>query len=89
MMNKQQIKSLKARAHSLKPTVLIGAKGLTDAVLAETDIALEAHELIKIKVAGAEREDRKPLFLNLCAQLSAELIQILGNTATVYRQKQE
>ena len=50
---------LKAKAHNLKPVVLMGAKGLTQAVIDETEIALLAHELIKIKINGQEKNDRK------------------------------
>lgn len=82
-------KTLKAQAHHLKPVVLLGAKGLTDAVVAETDIALNAHELIKVKINGAEKEDRIAMANSLCQQLSADLVQMIGNTAIIYRKKQE
>ena len=52
-----QIKELRARAHKLEPVVIIGAKGLTDEVLAEIDRALKAHELIKVR-AALERDER-------------------------------
>lgn len=78
-------KSLKAQAHHLKPVVLLGAKGLTDPVVAETDIALKAHELIKVKINGAEKEDRIEMAHTLCQRLAAELIQMIGNTAIIYR----
>lgn len=84
-MNKDAIKQLKTRAHQLKPVIMIGAKGLTDAVLAETEIALETHELIKIKIAGAEREDRKKIIATLSEQLEATLIQTIGKIATIYK----
>ncbi|MGL6036053.1 MAG: YhbY family RNA-binding protein, partial [Legionella sp.] len=58
--------SLKAQAHHLKPTILLGAKGLTEAVVAETHIALQTHELIKVKINGAEKEDRLVMAHDLC-----------------------
>ncbi|MGQ3888339.1 ribosome assembly RNA-binding protein YhbY [Legionella sp. CNM-1927-20] len=79
--------TLKARAHHLRPVVLLGAKGLTTAIVAETDVALNAHELIKVKINGAEKEDRQKMATELCQQLNAELIQLIGNTAIIYRQK--
>ncbi|WP_058534445.1 ribosome assembly RNA-binding protein YhbY [Legionella saoudiensis] len=82
-------RSLKAQAHHLKPVVLIGAKGLTEAVTAETDVALLAHELIKVKINGAEREDRILMANELCQQLSAELVQLIGNTAIIYRKNED
>lgn len=82
-------RSLKAQAHHLKPVVLLGAKGVTDAVIAETDNALQAHELIKVKINGAERDARATMTQQLCEQLKAELIQVIGNTAVLYRKKVE
>lgn len=81
--------ALKARAHHLKPVVLLGAKGLTPAIIEETNIALIAHELIKIKINGAERENRQLMATELCTQLHADLIQLIGNTAIIYRKNQE
>ena len=82
-------KSLKAQAHHLKPVILLGAKGLTEAVVAETDIALNAHELIKVKINGAEKEDRIEMANVLCQQLTADLVQMIGNTAIIYRKKKD
>jgi RNA-binding protein len=81
--------SLKAQAHHLKPVVLLGAKGLTEAVIAETNIALLAHELIKVKINGAEKEDRILMANELCQQLEAELVQLIGSTAIIYRKNKE
>ena len=81
--------SLKARAHHLKPVIILGAKGLTDAVVAETDNALKTHELIKVKINGAEKEDRIAMSQQLCQQLEAELVQMIGNTAILYRKNKE
>jgi len=88
-VDKKTIQVLKARAHSLKPVVMIGDKGLTDAVLAETNIALDAHELIKIKIAGHDREDKQAITQELCHELDAQLIQKIGNIIVVYRLNSE
>jgi RNA-binding protein len=81
--------SLRAKAHHLKPVVLLGAKGLTEAVVIETDIALQAHELIKVKINGAEKEDRIIIANSLCDKLGAGLVQLIGNTAILYRKRKE
>ncbi|HAT1660594.1 TPA: ribosome assembly RNA-binding protein YhbY [Legionella pneumophila] len=81
--------SLKAKAHHLKPVVLLGAKGLTEAILTETNVALLAHELIKVKINGAEKEDRMQMARALCEQLDAELVQMIGNTLVLYRKNNE
>lgn len=81
--------TLKARAHHLKPVILLGAKGLTPAIIDETNIALTTHELIKVKINGAEREDRQLIAAEICQQLQAELIQLIGHTAIIYRKNEE
>lgn len=81
--------TLKAKAHHLKPVVLLGAKGLTAAVVEETHIALYSHELIKVKINGAEKADRQLIAEDLCKQLHAELVQLIGSTAIIYRKNEE
>jgi RNA-binding protein len=82
-------KSLKSKAHHLKPVVLLGAKGLTEAVVAETNIALQSHELIKVKISGVEKQDKLNLAAELSLQLHADLVQLIGNTAVLYRKNEE
>lgn len=84
-MDNARKKALKAKAHHLKPVVLLGNKGLTEAVIAETEIALLSHELIKVKINGAEKEDRVQITAELCEKLKAELVQMIGNTVIIYR----
>lgn len=88
-MNTTFKQSLKAKAHHLKPVVLLGAKGLTPAVIEETNVALTSHELIKIKINGAEKEDRRTIAIELCNQLNAELIQLIGTIVIIYRKNDE
>lgn len=85
MINTTLKQALKAQAHHLKPVVLLGAKGLTPAVTEEAHIALTAHELIKVKINGAEKPERIQMANDLCRQLQADLIQVIGNTAVIYR----
>jgi RNA-binding protein len=84
-----QKKALKAQAHHLKPVVLLGNKGLTPEVIAEINVALIAHELIKVKINGQEKEDRITMTQVLCQELSAETVQIIGNTSIIYRKNKE
>lgn len=85
MLTKEQRLKLKQQAHHLKPVVLIGQKGLTDAVIKETDLALKAHEYIKIKMNGCDKDERISLTQDLCQNLSAELIESIGHVVTIYR----
>ena len=84
----QQIREYRAQAHSLKPVVMIGNKGLTDNVLAEIEIALDHHELIKVKIA-AEREERKQMAQEIAAATEASPIQEIGQMVVFYRKKVE
>jgi len=82
-------RTLKAKAHHLNPVVLIGAKGLTPAVIEEINVALLAHELIKIKMHGGEKKERQAFAEDICQQLHADLIGIIGHIAIVYRKKKK
>lgn len=82
-------RALRARAHPLQPVVIVGAKGLTDSVLKEAEAALESHELIKVKLATDDREERASQFLTLAVALSASPVQQIGKIAVLYREKAE
>ncbi|MDX1453742.1 MAG: YhbY family RNA-binding protein [Oleiphilaceae bacterium] len=84
-LSQAQRKTFKQQAHHLKPVVITGAAGLTEAVLAEIELALEHHELIKIRFGAGDRDDRKAMIDECCAATGAELVQKIGATATVYR----
>ena len=83
-MNPIQKKKLKAQAHSLNPVVMIGQGGLTEAVIKEINLALDTHELIKVKIR-AERDDRKIISEQICSQTLSEQIQSIGQIAVLYR----
>jgi RNA-binding protein len=88
-MNKEKILQLRKQAHHLKPIILIGQKGLTEAVLTETNIALDAHECIKIKIGGCERDERPEIINQICQSLKAELIDTIGHIAVIYRKNEQ
>ncbi len=87
-MNSEQLKQMKTQAHELRPVIMIGQAGLTEAVLKEIELALDTHELIKIKVR-AEREQRKQIQQRICTETTAELIQSIGQIIVIYRKKPE
>lgn len=78
-------RGLKARAHALEPIIHIGHGGLTDAVVAEIDRALTAHELIKVRAAGHDRETRSELFTAICARTDAAPVQEVGKVLVLWR----
>lgn len=86
-MTPRERKALKARAHPLDPIVHVGEKGLTDAVMAEIDRALEAHELIKVRAGGLEREEREAALAQICNRLAAQPVQHIGKVLVLYREK--
>lgn len=77
--------ALKARAHPLKPVVMIGESGLTPTVLAEIERALSSHELIKIRVFGDDRAVRAELLAAICAQTGSAPVQQIGKLLVVWR----
>ena len=81
----KQIAHLRGLAHSLSPVVMIGNNGLTENVIKEIDLNLNAHELIKIQVAGDDRDVRKAMYAEICAKSSAIDIHHIGKQLIIYR----
>ena len=75
---------LKGRAHKLDPIVIIGADGLSAAVIAEIERALKSHELIKVRV-NADREAREAMLEEICAKTGARPVQHIGKILVVFR----
>ena len=85
----EQRRALRAAAHHLHPVVTVAGKGLAATVVKEIDRCLTAHELIKLKLQGIEREDRDALQAEICAQLDCASVQHIGNILVLWRQKPE
>ncbi|WP_375751202.1 ribosome assembly RNA-binding protein YhbY [Vibrio sp. HN007] len=88
-LSTKQKQHLKGLAHNLKPVVLMGANGLTEAVLAEIELALDHHELIKIKVTSEDRETRKLIIEAIVRETGAENVQTIGKVLVLFRQTDE
>ncbi|MBX3619960.1 MAG: YhbY family RNA-binding protein [Rhizobacter sp.] len=80
-----QRKEIRAQAHHLDPVVRIGGEGLTAAVIKETDSALKAHGLIKVRVFSDERDAREEMLARLCDELGAAPIQHIGKLLVLWR----
>ena len=76
---------LRGIAHSKNPIVSIGNKGLTAAVLNEIELALEQHELLKIKLPGASKAEKTTILENISEQSNSQIVQLIGNVGVVYR----
>ena len=77
--------ALRAAAHPLRPVVLIGDNGLTEAVLKEIDLNLTVHELIKVRAGTADREARDEMLKTICDTLSCAAVHHLGKMLILYR----
>ena len=82
-------KLLKARAHALKPVVTVGNERLSAPVLKEIETSLRAHDLIKIRVTGDDRDARLALLGEVCNRTGASPVQHIGKILVVYRESQE
>jgi RNA-binding protein len=78
-------KDKRGEAHHLDPVVLIGADGLTPAVLKETDAALKAHGLIKVRMFSDDRDEREAVLLKLADELGAAPVQHIGKLLVLWR----
>ncbi|MBN3765498.1 YhbY family RNA-binding protein [Burkholderia sp. Ac-20365] len=84
-VSSEQRADLRSQAHALKPVVIVGAEGLTDAVLTEIKVHLKAHQLIKIRVFGDEREERIAIYDDICDRLNAAPIQHIGKLLVIWK----
>lgn len=88
-LTERQKKFLRRQAHTLKPVVSAGDKGLSPAVVAEIESALEHHELIKISVRIGDRDARNSAIAQLVDEMGAILVSRVGNIAALYRPRKK
>lgn len=83
-----QKRFLRSRAHHLKPVVMVGQHGLGENILSEVEIALDAHELIKVKIA-AGRDERAAITRAILDSSGAELVQTIGQMSVLFRRNEK
>ena len=90
-LNSGQIKRLRAEGHrlKLKPVVMVGQKGLSDNLHNEIDVALNHHELIKLRIPALDKPAKRELSQAICAQHQASLIESIGSVIVIYRLNKE
>jgi RNA-binding protein len=88
-LSASQKRYLRSFAHDLKPVILVGQKGITPALLAEFDGTLAHHELVKVKLADDDRDERAQSIEAMRAHTGAEVVQAIGKTATFFRRNPE
>ncbi|MEQ1487746.1 MAG: YhbY family RNA-binding protein [Methylotenera sp.] len=85
-MNSKQISYLRGLAHNLNPVVMISNKGLSESVMKEIHVNLDAHELIKIKVMNDDKALRTQMLTDICEQTGAVAVHHIGKQLVIYRQ---
>ena len=88
-LSTKQKQFLKGLAHHLSPVVMLGGNGLTEGVLAEIDNALNHHELIKVKIAGADRETKQLIIDAIVRETKSSNVQTIGHILVLYRPSEE
>ncbi|MDZ7753737.1 MAG: YhbY family RNA-binding protein [Gammaproteobacteria bacterium] len=89
MLSGKEKNDLRGRAHGMRPVVTVGAGGAGPGVLAELEAALQAHQLVKVKLPSSDRYERAALADHLCTASGAELVQTMGRMAVLYRARQD
>lgn len=88
-LTNSQRRYLRGLAHDLKPVILVGAKGVTDALIAEFGNALDQHELVKVRIPAEDREDFATQAEHLAHAGKAETVQTIGRTAVFFRRNDD
>lgn len=88
-LSASQRRYLRGLCHSLRPVILLGAKGVSDAVIKELELALDQHELVKIKLSGGDRDQRQQQIDALTEATGAQMVQQIGHTASVFRRNED
>ena len=88
-LTNNQKKYLRGIAHGLNPMIMIGANGVTESLMAELESTLAHHEILKIKIASADRDERKEIIKHLVDETGALLVQTIGKICVIYRQNDE
>lgn len=84
-LSRQQIKDFRRIGHQLNPVVILGNNGVSEGVCEEIKRALHDHELIKIKLIGDDREERKAIVNEIAALTDSAVAQMIGKTALLYK----
>lgn len=84
-LTSKQKSHLRSLAHKLKPVVMLGNSGLTEGVINETVSRLAHHELIKVRISGADREERNTMSETLARETNSEVVNTIGHITVLYR----
>ena len=88
-LSPSQRRYLRSLAHDLHPVILLGAKGATEAVVKELDLALSHHELVKVKLSGGDKEERQQQIDFLTDGTRSENVQQIGHIVVLFRRNED
>jgi RNA-binding protein len=89
VLSGKQRRFLRAMGHHREPVVQVGKEGISEGLVAALDVALDTHELIKIKLGESAGADRRAMGAAVAEAAGGELVQVLGRTVLVYRRRKE
>ena len=89
MLSPTQRRYLRSLAHDLRPVILLGNKGATEAVAKELGQALDIHELVKVKLSGGDKDERQAQIAFLAGQTGAENVQEIGHIVVLFRRNEQ
>lgn len=84
-LSPSQIRYLRSLAHDLSPVILLGNKGASEAVVKELGLALDIHELVKVKLSGGDKDERQAQIDVLTAGTGSEQIHQIGHVVVLFR----
>lgn len=85
MLNSRQRAQLRALANGIEPVFQIGKGGVADTIIKQTDDALEARELIKLKTLETSPESSREAADRISAEVGADVVQVIGGVIVLYR----
>jgi RNA-binding protein len=88
-LSPSQRRYLRSLAHDLHPVILLGAKGATDTVVKELDLALSHHELVKVKLSGGDKDERQEQIDFLTEGTQSESVQQIGHIVVLFRRNED
>lgn len=88
-LKNEQRRYLRGLTHGLNPVVMVAERGLAPSVMKEVEIALDHHELIKVRISVEDREQKDALIQELLAATKAELVHKIGHVVSIYRRNRD
>ena len=84
-LTNSQLRYLRGLAHDLNPVIMVGNKGVSDSLVAELELALDRHELVKVRISAGDRDSRDAMAVELAQRTGANKVQRIGNVLALYR----